>query len=167
MRTESPDNDSAFSDSISLISSESSTSSSTAPSTHNNQVCRTFSFFSFTFEPEIRVYIYIRVHVRVVRVYTLFFFYCVLLFRLSRKFAFYLIWAYWAEASDTCMYLRGSNPFFLVSEFWFKKIRVVYWAVMRSKIKTETIYWFRFGYFIFIMPAVDYPRLHILAWFLF
>ncbi|XKL67953.1 hypothetical protein PGB90_003444 [Kerria lacca] len=38
MRTESPDNDSAFSDSVSLISSESSTSSSTAPSTHNNQI---------------------------------------------------------------------------------------------------------------------------------
>lgn len=37
MRTESPDNDSAFSDSVSLFSSESSTSSSTTPST-NNQV---------------------------------------------------------------------------------------------------------------------------------
>lgn len=41
IRTESPDNDSAFSDSVSLFSSESSTSSSTTPSTHNNhqQVC--------------------------------------------------------------------------------------------------------------------------------
>lgn len=36
IRTESPDNDSAFSDSVSLFSSESSTSSSTTPSTHNN-----------------------------------------------------------------------------------------------------------------------------------
>lgn len=42
MRTESPDNDSAFSDSISLISSESSTSSSTALSTRTNQVRRLF-----------------------------------------------------------------------------------------------------------------------------
>ncbi|XP_065219917.1 amyloid beta A4 precursor protein-binding family B member 1-interacting protein-like isoform X2 [Planococcus citri] len=36
MRTESPDNDSAFSDSVSLFSSESSTSSSTTPSTNTS-----------------------------------------------------------------------------------------------------------------------------------
>lgn len=56
MRTESPDNDSAFSDSISLISSESSTSSSTAPSTHNNQVRHTVFIIPFAAEQKMYTY---------------------------------------------------------------------------------------------------------------